>query len=97
MRDGSGIWGTTYSGFLYWGLGDQGGGVIEGWANAGADEDRSGENSGESGGDLVLDVAVGHFEVPFWFNMVLHKLFCEDVCYIARGVPVYIKPYITAC
>jgi hypothetical protein len=75
-------------GFLLWDLGDQGGGIVDGGANAGADKDCSCEKSGESGGDLVLDVAVGHDLFPFWFNMVLHKLFCEDANNIAQAVPV---------
>jgi hypothetical protein len=80
--------GTTWSGFLLWGLGDQSGGIVDSWANACADKDGGGEKSSKSGGDLVLDVAVGHVEVPFWFNMVLHKLFCEDANNIAQAVPV---------
>tara|TARA_R110002124_G_scaffold190628_1_gene357951 strand:- start:1355 stop:1585 length:231 start_codon:yes stop_codon:yes gene_type:complete len=75
-------------GSFFSGSGDQGGGIVDGRANAGADENGGGEKSGESGGDLVLDVAVGHFEVPSWFDFVLHKLFCEDASSIARAVPV---------
>jgi hypothetical protein len=70
------------------GLSDQSGGVVHGWGNRSADENCGGEKSGKSGGDLVLDVCVGHVEFPFWFKWLLHKLFCEDANSIAQGVPV---------
>ena len=94
-RGGSGIWGRTWSGFLCWGSGDQDSAAGDSRANAGADEDDSGEKSGESGCELVLDIAVGHNMVPFRFDLMLHKLICEDANNIAQGVPVPKNDYIT--
>ena len=50
------------------GLGNQRGCTGDGGADAGADKDSGCKKSGKGGGDLVLDVAVGHFEFPSGLN-----------------------------
>tara|TARA_R110001606_G_scaffold223389_1_gene371361 strand:+ start:5739 stop:5984 length:246 start_codon:yes stop_codon:yes gene_type:complete len=77
------------------GLCDQSGGIVHGGGDRSADKDCGCEKSGKSGSDLVLDVGVGHVDVPFWFNLLLRKLSCEDTNSIAQAVPVFKNLYIS--
>tara|TARA_R110002049_G_scaffold207960_1_gene378372 strand:- start:781 stop:924 length:144 start_codon:yes stop_codon:yes gene_type:complete len=41
---------------------------LNGWANTCDNQNGSGEKSGESGGDMVLNICIDHFEIPCCLN-----------------------------
>ncbi|MFT5329759.1 MAG: hypothetical protein ACI9TB_000242 [Parasphingorhabdus sp.] len=65
------------------------------WADTCSNQDGSGEKSGKSGGDMVLDIYVGHFEIPFCLNRCFAVPVSEDANSFAWGVPVSIYLFIS--
>jgi len=53
-----------FSFVLIW-LYDQSSGALNSWADTRGNQYCGREKSGNSGGDMVLDVCIGHFEIPF--------------------------------
>ncbi|MEH6827610.1 hypothetical protein [Parasphingorhabdus sp.] len=75
---------------------DQGSGMLNSWTDTCGNQDGGREKSGKGGGDMVLDVYVGHFEIPLGLNRCFAVAVSEDTNNIAWAVPVLVYCVISS-